>query len=297
MPERLALPPAAPPGTLQEPPRRRRSALRWLTRNRMVLSGLVIATLLISTALLADILSPRDPGAVDVAAAMQGPSAQHLFGTDRFGRDLLSRVIFGSRVSLGIGFSSVAFALVLGSLLGLLAGYFGGILDTALGRLMDIFFSFPLLLLAIAIAGMLGPGINNAIVVLAIVYTPFFFRVARGPVLAEREKEYIQAARAIGARDRRIVFFHVLPNIVSPLIVQASVTVAYAILTEASLSYLGLGTPLLTPSWGTTLNEGRTYLQLAPWISIFPGIFIMLAVLAFNLVGDGLRDLLDPRMH
>jgi peptide/nickel transport system permease protein len=263
----------------------------------MVLSGLVIAALLILIALFADILSPRDPGAVDVAAAMQSPSAAHLFGTDRFGRDLLSRVIVGSRVSLGIGFSSVAFALGLGSLLGLLAGYFGGIIDTALGRIMDIFFSFPLLLLAIAIAGMLGPGINNAIAVLAIVYTPFFFRVARGPVLAEREKEYIQAARAIGSRDRRILFLHVLPNIVSPLIVQASVTIAYAILTEASLSYLGLGTPLLTPSWGTTLNEGRTYLQLAPWISIFPGIFIMLAVLAFNLVGDGLRDVLDPRMH
>ncbi|MGE5262903.1 MAG: ABC transporter permease [Acidobacteriota bacterium] len=297
MPERLALPLAAPPGTLQEPPRRRRSTFRWLTRNRMVLSGLVIAALLILIALFADILSPRDPGAVDVAAAMQSPSAAHLFGTDRFGRDLLSRVIVGSRVSLGIGFSSVAFALGLGALLGLLAGYFGGIIDTALGRIMDIFFSFPLLLLAIAIAGMLGPGINNAIAVLAIVYTPFFFRVARGPVLAEREKEYIQAARAIGSRDRRILFLHVLPNIVSPLIVQASVTIAYAILTEASLSYLGLGTPLLTPSWGTTLNEGRTYLQLAPWISIFPGIFIMLAVLAFNLVGDGLRDVLDPRMH
>ncbi len=298
MPDSLTLPITLPrPGVMQELPRRRLSLFHWLARNRLVLAGLIIAALLMSTALLADVISPRDPGAVDVAAALQGPSLQHLFGTDRFGRDLLSRVIFGSRVSLGIGFSSVAFALVIGSLLGLLGGYFGGVLDTVLGRLMDIFFSFPLLLLAIAIAGMLGPGINNAIAVLAIVYTPFFFRVARGPVLAEREREYIQAARAIGARDRRILFLHVLPNILSPIIVQASVTIAYAILTEASLSYLGLGTPLLTPSWGTTLNEGRTYLQLAPWMSIFPGILIMLAVLAFNLLGDGLRDILDPRMR
>ena len=284
-------------GGLQDIPRRRRSPLRWIVRNRMVLWGLGIAILLVATALLADIISPRDPGAVDVAAAIQAPSLQHPFGTDRFGRDLLSRVIYGSRVSLGIGFSSVASALVIGSLLGLVGGYFGGLLDTVLGRLMDILFSFPLLLLAIAIAGMLGPGILNAMGVIAIVYTPFFYRVARGPVLSEREKEYIQAARAIGARDRRILFLHVLPNILSPIIVQASVTIAYAILTEASLSYLGLGTPLLTPSWGTTLNEGRTYLQMAPWISIFPGIFIMLAVLAFNLLGDGLRDTLDPHMH
>ncbi len=290
----LAVPtPGAPAGSRPHRP----SPLGWMIRNRMVLSGLVIAVLLVATALLADVISPRDPGAVDVMAAVQRPSLEHLFGTDRFGRDLLSRVIYGSRVSLGIGFSSVAFALVIGSLLGLLGGYFGGLLDSALGRLMDIFFSFPLLLLAIAIAGMLGPGITNAIAVIAIVYTPFFYRVARGPVLAEREKEYIHAAQAIGARDRRILFLHVLPNILSPIIVQASVTIAYAILTEASLSYLGLGTPLLTPSWGTTLNEGRTYLQLAPWISIFPGIFIMLAVLAFNLLGDGLRDILDPRMR
>ncbi len=298
MADRAALPLAvADADTPQDMPRRRQSPLRWVIRNRMVLSGLVIAVVLVAVALLADVISPRDPGAVDVAAAIQGPSWQHLFGTDRFGRDLLSRVIYGSRVSLGIGFSSVAFALVIGSLLGLIGGYFGGLLDSILGRIMDIFFSFPLLLLAIAIAGMLGPGIVNAIAVIAIVYTPFFYRVARGPVLAEREKEYILAARAIGSRDRRMMFLHVLPNILSPIIVQGSVTVAYAILTEAQLSYLGLGTPLLTPSWGTTLNEGRTYLQLAPWISIIPGLLIMLAVLAFNLLGDGLRDLLDPRMH
>jgi peptide/nickel transport system permease protein len=272
------------------------SFLRRMARNRFVLAGLLIALVLVGVAILADVLSPYDPGAVDVVGAFKAPSVAHPFGTDRFGRDLLSRVIHGSRVSLGVAFASVVSALIAGSLLGLIAGYTGGVWDSALGRFMDVLFSFPLLLLAIAIAGMLGPGIPNAIAAIAIVYTPFFFRVARGPTLSEREKEYVQAARVTGATGHRILWRHILPNILSPIIVQASVTIAYAILTEASLSYLGLGTPLLTPSWGTTLNEGRTYLQLAPWVSIFPGIAIMLAVLAFNLLGDGLRDALDPRM-
>jgi peptide/nickel transport system permease protein len=270
--------------------------MRAVTRNRLALTGAVLAVLLTGMGILAEVISPYDPMAVDVMAAIQGPSAKHLLGTDRFGRDLLTRVIYGARVSLGIAFASVTVAMVVGSLLGLFAAYFGGAWDAALGRGMDVLFSFPLLLLAIAIVGMLGPGIPNAILAITIVYTPFFFRVARGPMLAEREKEYVQAARAIGAGGGRILWKHLLPNLLSPIVVQASVTIAYAILTEASLSYLGLGTPLLTPSWGTTLNEGRTYLQLAPWISIFPGIAIMLAVLAFNLLGDGLRDALDPRL-
>jgi peptide/nickel transport system permease protein len=272
------------------------SLLGLVARNRLALTGAILAVLLTALAILAEVISPYDPMAVDVMAAIQGPSFTHLFGTDRFGRDLLTRVIYGARVSLGIAFASVAVAMVVGSLLGLFAAYFGGAWDVALGRGMDVLFSFPLLLLAIAIVGMLGPGIPNAILAITIVYTPFFFRVARAPMLAEREKEYVQAARAVGAGGARILWRHLFPNLLSPIVVQASVTIAYAILTEASLSYLGLGTPLLTPSWGTTLNEGRTYLQLAPWISIFPGIAIMLAVLAFNLLGDGLRDALDPRL-
>ncbi|MEW6232185.1 MAG: ABC transporter permease [Chloroflexota bacterium] len=273
------------------------SPLSRIARSRLVVAGLIMAVFLVFLAVFADVISPRDPLAVDVAAALHLPNPKEPFGTDRFGRDLLSRVIHGSRVSLGVGFSSVAIALVVGAFLGLISGYFGGAWDIAISRVMDIFFSFPVLLLAIAIAAMLGPGIENAIMAIAIVYTPFFSRVARGPVLAEREKEYIQAARIIGASHGRILLRHIFPNVLSPIIVQASVTIAYAILTEASLSYLGLGTQPPTPSWGTTLNEGRTYLQLAPWISIFPGIAIMLAVLAFNLVGDGLRDALDPRMR
>ncbi len=297
MPESSTATPMAPSAPPKAVGPSRASFMRRIARNRLVLSGLLMALVLVAIAVLANIISPYDPGAVDVMQALKSPSLLHLFGTDLFGRDLLSRVIYGSRVSLGVAFLSVAAALVLGSLLGLFAGYVGGIWDTILGRLMDVFFAFPVLLLAIAIAGMLGPGIPNAIAAIAIVYTPFFFRVARGPTLAEREHEYVQAARVTGVATVRIMWRHILPNILSPIIVQASVTIAYAILTEASLSYLGLGTPLLTPSWGTTLNEGRTYLQLAPWISIFPGIAIMLAVLAFNLLGDGLRDALDPRME
>jgi peptide/nickel transport system permease protein len=271
--------------------------IRILKRNRLVLAGLLMALLLVCLAVFAGIVAPKDPLAVNVMSALHPPNPQEPFGTDRFGRDLLSRVIYGSRISLGVAFSSVAIALIVGTLLGLVSGYFGGLWDLAISRVMDVFFSFPVLFLAIAIAAMLGPGIENAVVAIAIVYTPFFARVVRGPVLAEREREYVQAARVIGAGSARILFRHVFPNVLSPIIVQASVTIAYAILTEASLSYLGLGTQPPTPSWGTTLNEGRTYLQLAPWISIFPGIAIMLAVLAFNLVGDGLRDILDPRMR
>ncbi len=282
---------------LKGPTYRSAPFLSRIARNRLVVVGLVMAVFLVLLAVFADVISPRDPLAVNVAAALHPPNLKELFGTDRFGRDLLSRVIHGSRVSLSVSFSSVAVALVAGTFLGLISGYFGGAWDIAISRVMDIFFSFPVLLLAIAIAAMLGPGIENAVMAIAIVYAPFFSRVARGPVLAEREKEYIQAARVIGASHERILLRHIFPNVLSPIIVQASVTIAYAILTEASLSYLGLGTQPPTPSWGTTLNEGRTYLQLAPWISIFPGIAIMLAVLAFNLVGDGLRDALDPRMR
>lgn len=270
---------------------------RRLAENRLVLLGIVIAVLLVLVALLADLISPRDPLAVNMAAALRPPNWEQPFGTDRFGRDVLSRIIHGSRISLGVAFSSVAIALIAGTFLGLVSGFFGGMLDNVISRVMDIFFCFPVLLLAIVVAAMLGPGINNAIMAIAIVYTPFFSRVARAPVLAEREKEYILAAEVMGARRWRILLRHIFPNVLSPIVVQASVTIAYAILTEASLSYLGLGTQIPFASWGTTLNEGRTYLDLAPWVSVFPGVAIMLAVLAFNLVGDGLRDALDPHLR
>src|SRR5438093_1858782 len=211
-----------------------------------------------------------------------------------FGRDVLSRVIYGARVSLYVAVTSVGLAMLVGGALGLTAGYAGGVWDNAINRVMDVFFSIPGLLLAVGVAAMRGPGVNSAVVAITIVYTPLFARVMRGPVLAEREKEYIEAVRALGAGRLVVAIKHLLPNVLSPFVVQGTVAFSQAILIEASLSYLGLSAQPPTPSWGNMLNEGRTYLETAPWISVFPGVAIMIAVLAFNLIGDGLRDILDP---
>jgi peptide/nickel transport system permease protein len=274
-----------------------RAALRPALRNRLVCFGAGLVAGLVVLAVFADVVAPYDPTEMKVADALKGPSAQHLFGTDRFGRDVLSRTIHGSRIALGIALSSIAIALTVGTALGLAGGYLGGWPDLAIGRLMDVLFSFPTLILAIAIAAMLGPGLNNAALAIAVVYAPLFSRVARGPVIAEREKEHVLAALGLGAGAWRVVLRHILPNVLAPLIVQGSVSLAFAILTEASLSYLGLGTQPPDPSWGTMLNEGRTYLETAPWMSVFPGLAIMLAVLGFNLLGDGLRAVLDPQLR
>jgi peptide/nickel transport system permease protein len=270
-------------------------SLRPLMNNGLVVSGFALVALMLFLAVFAPLLAPRDPIGQDIANGLKGPAWSWLFGTDRFGRDILSRVIYGSRISLWVAFASISVAIFVGSVFGLLSGYLGGWVDNLISRVMDVFFSFPSLFLAIAIAAILGPGLNNAILAIAVVYAPFFSRVVRGPVLAERGKEYVEAARVIGGSTRQIVFGHILPNVVSPVIVQGSVVLSQAILIEASLSYLGLGTQPPDPSWGTMLNEGRTFLELAPWMSIFPGLAIMLAVLGFNLVGDGLRDVLDPK--
>jgi peptide/nickel transport system permease protein len=248
-------------------------------------------------AALAGVVSPYDPTEMQVIDALKGPSGGHLFGTDRFGRDVFSRTIHGTRIALGVALSSIGIAVLIGSALGLVGGFVGGWPDLIIGRIMDILFSFPTLVLAIAIAAMMGPGLNNAVLAIAVVYAPLFCRVARGPVIAERAKEHVAAAIALGGGSARIIFRHVLPNVLAPLIVQASVSLAFAILIEASLSYVGLGTQPPDPSWGTMLNEGRTYLETAPWMSIFPGFAIMVAVLGFNLLGDGLRDVLDPQLR
>lgn len=274
-----------------------RTLLRPLLRNRLVLFGAGIILLMSVLAMCANLVAPFDPTEIRVAEALKAPSAAHLFGTDRFGRDVLSRTIYGSRIALGVALSSIGLALVLGAILGLVGGYLGGWVDLVIGRIMDVLFSFPTLVLAIAVAAMLGPGLNNAALAIAVVYTPLFSRVARGPVIAERAKEHVAAATVLGAGSVRVIFRHILPNIMAPLIVQASVALAFGILTEASLSYLGLGTQPPDPSWGTMLNEGRTYLETAPWMSIFPGLAIMLAVFGFNLLGDGLRDMLDPQVR
>ena len=272
-------------------------ALRPLLRNRLVLFGTGLILLVVLLAAFADLVAPYDPTEMKMADALKRPSAPHPFGTDRFGRDVLSRTIYGSRIALGVALSSIAIAFAIGTMLGLVGGYAGGWPDLVIGRVMDVLFSFPTLILAIGIAAMLGPGLNNAALAIAVVYAPLFSRVARGPVIAERERDHVVAAQGLGAGWPRVVFRHILPNVLAPLIVQASVSLAFAILIEASLSYLGLGTQPPDPSWGTMLNEGRTYLETAPWMSIFPGLAIMVTVLGFNLLGDGLRDTLDPQLR
>ena len=271
--------------------------LRPALRNRLVVFGAGIVAVIVVLAVLAGVVTPYDPTEMKVIDALKAPSVAHPFGTDRFGRDVLSRTIHGSRIALGVALSSITLAFVLGTLLGVIGGYAGGWPDLAIGRTMDVLFSFPTLILAIGIAAMLGPGLDNAALAIAVVYAPLFSRVARGPVIAERAKDYVSAALALGAGPLRMAFRHILPNVMAPLIVQASIGLAYAILTEAALSYLGLGTQPPAPSWGTMLNEGRTYLETAPWMSVFPGVAIMLAVLGFNLLGDGLREVLDPQLR
>lgn len=268
--------------------------LRRVFRSTVVLIGLVFALLIVAVALFAGSLAPHPPDEQNFDLVESAPGAKALFGTDRFGRDVLSRLIYGSRISLYVAVVSISLAMLVGGVLGLTAGYRGGAWDNAINRVMDVFFSIPGLLLAVGIAAMRGPGVNSAVVAITIVYTPLFARVMRGPVLAEREKEYVEAIRALGATRWVVALKHVLPNVISPFVVQGTVAFSQAILIEASLSYLGLSAQPPMPSWGNMLNEGRTYLETAPWISVFPGLAIMVTVLAFNLIGDGLRDILDP---
>jgi len=279
--------------------RRRRvdtKALRRVARNTVVVVGALFALVIVGMALFAGTLAPHPPDEQNFDLIEARPGWQAFLGTDRFGRDVLSRVIYGARVSLYVAVSSIALAMLVGGALGLTAGYAGGLWDNGINRVMDVFFSLPGLLLAVGIAAMRGPGVNSAVVAITIVYTPIFARVMRGPVLAEREKEYVEAIRALGASRFVVALKHVLPNVLSPFVVQGTVAFSQAILIEASLSYLGLSAQPPTPSWGNMLNEGRTYLETAPWISVFPGVAIMTAVLAFNLIGDGLRDVLDPQL-
>ena len=270
---------------------------RRTARSTVVLLGVGFAVLVVVTALFADTLAPYAPDEQNFDLIEARPGAQAVFGTDRFGRDVLSRVIHGSRISLYVALTSIVSAMAVGGALGLIAGYVGGAWDNGINRLLDVFFSVPGLLLAVGIAAMRGPGVNSAVLAIAILYVPIFARVMRGPVLAERAKDYVEAVRALGASRLSVALRHVLPNVISPFVVQGTVALSQAILIEASLSYLGLSAQPPTPSWGNMLNEGRTYLETAPWISVFPGIAIMITVLAFNLIGDGLRDVLDPSAH
>ena len=259
--------------------------------------GLAIVAVYLLLAVFADVLPLRNPLQIVGSNRMAGPSWSMPLGADSFGRDLLSRLVYGARLSLQVALSSVALSLVAGSVLGLAAGYAGGWLDQLIMRSMDVLFAFPTILLALGIVAALGPNPANVVIAITIVYTPIFARVVRGPVLAIKEREFVEAARALGARNSRIIVRHLVPNLASVLIVQTSIALSWAVLTEASLSFLGLSAQPPIPSWGSMLNEGRQNLELAPHLAIFPGIAIMLAVLAFNLLGDGLRDVLDPRLR
>ncbi len=270
--------------------------LRLLRHNRLASVGAIIILLLTFFAVTGSLLTPYDPNAMDMQARLGPPSFKHPFGTDDFGRDVLSRVVAGTSVSLKVGIIAVGISMVVGVLLGAVSGYYGGWPDEVIMRLMDILFAFPAILLAIAVLAALGPGIGNAMIAIAIVYTPIFARITRGSVLTVREEVFVRAARCVGCRDRRILFFHILPNVLAPIIVETTLSLAFAILAESALSFLGLGTQPPDPSWGRMLSESRGYIQDAPWLGIFPGLAIMFAVMSFNFLGDGLRDALDPRM-
>jgi len=278
--------------TIESPGRR---ALRRLLRRPAALFGLAIVTLFVVAALLAPIVAPADPIATNWGAIRKAPSALYWFGTDENGRDLLSRVIFGARASLQAGVISVAISIAVGLPLGLLAGYVGGWIDAVISRVTDAMLACPFLILAIALAAFLGPSLTNAMIAIGISATPAFIRLTRGATLNAKVDDYIEAARAVGNPHWRIAAVHLLPNILPALMVQATLALAAAIIAEASLSFLGLGQQPPAPSWGSMLNNAQRFITQAPWMALFPGAAIFLVVLAFNLLGDGLRDALDPR--
>jgi len=265
-------------------------------RNRLALAGMVALAVFITTASLAPVISPYDPLKMTLEDNLAPPSQGHVLGTDELGRDILSRIIYGAQISLIIGLVSVGVAFAIGVPLGAVAAYKGGWSDSMAMRLMDILLSFPPILLAIVVIAALGPGLFNAMIAVGISLIPIYARLTRGMVLHFKEQEFVEAAKMVGASDIRILFRHIMPNCIAPIIVQSTLNIASAILSAAALGFLGLGAQPPTPEWGAMLSKGRVYLRAAPHISTFPGIAIMLTVLAFNMVGDGLRDALDPRM-
>jgi peptide/nickel transport system permease protein len=270
-------------------------ALRVLTRRKIAVIGLILMLLVLLIGALAPLIA-SDPQRIDVVARLAAPGDVHWFGTDDLGRDVFSRVVFGARLSLGVGAAVMVFAFVVGLLSGLLAGFYQR-LDNAIMRFMDGLMAFPAIVLAVALMAALGPSVLNVILAIGVVYAPRVARVVRGSVLVVREMSYVEAARALGASDRMLVLRHVLPNCLSPVIVQGSFIFAAAVLTEAALSFLGVGVPPYVPSWGNILAEGRLYLQQAPWLVIYPGVAIMATIFGLNLLGDAVRDLLDPKVR
>ena len=270
---------------------------RRLKKNKMAIFGLVILVLLILVAIFADQIATHDFSKQDLLSQRQKPSAEHLFGTDKFGRDIFSRVIQGSRISLTVGLISVSIAVVFGSLIGALAGYYGGVTDNILMRTMDILLAIPQILLAIAISAAMGKGLTNLMVAVGISSIPQYARIMRASVLGVKDSEFIEATKAAGGSDLRTIFKHIIPNCLAPIIVQATLGVAFAILTAAGLSFIGLGLDPGVPEWGAMLSEGRDYIRDFPHMTIFPGLAIMITIFALNVLGDGFRDALDPKLR
>ncbi|UAC48968.1 ABC transporter permease [Bacillus aquiflavi] len=274
-----------------------REAWRSFRQNKLALIGTFIVITFIMMAILAPVIAPEGIDEQKFTEKLQSPSSKHWFGTDDFGRDIFSRVIYGARISLSVVFFfSVLGSIVVGSLLGIVAGFYGRWIDTVISRIFDIMLAFPSILLAIGIVAVLGPSLQNALIAIAIINVPNFGRLIRSKVLSEKEEEYITAAKSIGMKDTRILFHHILPNSMAPIIVQGTLAIATAIIEAAALGFLGLGAEAPLPEWGKMLADSKGFLVNAPWTMVFPGLAIMLTVLGFNLMGDGLRDALDPRM-
>lgn len=274
-----------------------KSFLRKLLKNRLAAFGLIIILLLTFTAIFAPFIATHPPNEMDVTKSLVGPGQDgHILGTDSYGRDIFSRLVYGARISIVVGIAAVVFGAVFGSFLGVIAGYFGGKLDSIIMRVMDGMFAFPFILLAITLMTVLGQGLTNAIIAIGVANIPGFARVVRGQVLNVKESEFIEVTKSLGAKHSRIIFHHILPNSFPPLIVYGTMSVAGAIISEASLSFLGLGIQPPTASWGSMLQEGKNFLVLNPHMATFSGLAILITVLGINLFGDGLRDALDPKM-
>lgn len=273
-----------------------KEAWQSFSNNKLALFGLGIVLFFIIVAIIAPLIAPYTYQDQNLIDRLQPPSSKHWFGTDDFGRDIYSRILYGARISLWVGFFSVLGSVILGTLLGIISGYYGRWVDAIISRIFDIMLAFPSILLAIAVVAILGPSLQNALIAIAVINIPNFGRLVRSKVLSVKQEEYIMAARAVGMKDSRILFSHILPNSISPVIVQATLAIATAIIEAAALGFLGLGAQAPTPEWGKMLADSKEYLVQAPWTLFFPGIAIMLTVLGFNLMGDGLRDVLDPKM-
>ncbi len=272
------------------------AVMKRLKRNRFAMIGLFVIIFLLLVAAFADVLAPYGYAEQDLANTFQSPSWEHPCGTDKLGRDIFSRLIYGARESLTIGFMSVIFAALIGMVIGAIAGYYGGFLDNLLMRFLDIYQSIPFILLSMVLVSALGPSTVNTIIALSVSSIPIFARILRSSIMTCRDQEYVEAAIATNANDFEIIFKHVLPNAISPLIVQVTMSLGMSILAASTLSFLGLGAQPPSPEWGTMISEGRNYLRNYPYLALFPGLAIMIAVLSFNLLGDGLRDALDPKL-